>query len=357
MKRFLKMLGSVILIFAVIGALYVGGNMLYGTLTDYKPAASEKVDIENAVNRSPQDSVYSFLIWNIGYGGLGDKEDFFFDGGKLVRPERERVESNVKGVVSEIAANADADFILIQEADKNSKRSYNTNEVKAMAEVLPNHAYSYAINYLVNYVPAPLDKPWNALGKVDAGLVTYSKFQPVEARRYSLPGEFGWPKKVFWLDRCLLVFRYDLVNGKQLVVINQHMEAYDEGGTVKKQQMAFLKELLLEEYNKGNYIVVGGDWNQCPPDFDYQHFGKDEDGSYVQLNVPSDYLPGWTWAFDQTVATNRKLATPYKKGKTFVTLIDFYLVSPNVELLEVSGINLGFRHSDHQPVRMKVSLR
>lgn len=351
MKRILKFAAVIIL----IPALYVGGNMLYGTLTDYKPAPSEAVEIKKPSAIQPSDSVYTFFIWNIGYSALGDKEDFFFDGGKMVRPSKERVEENLKGITKTIAAYADADFILIQEVDVSSKRSHFTNQLETIASALPDHAYSYGKNYFVNYVPAPLNQPWNAYGKVDAGLGTYSKYQPVEATRYSLPGEFGWPKKVFWLDRCLLVFRYDLPNGRQLVVINQHLEAYDEGG-IKKQQMDFMKDLLLKEYEKGNYVVVGGDWNQCPPDFDYQHFGKDEDSSYVQLNVPSDYIPGWTWAFDPNTPSNRKLATPYGKGKTFVTLIDFYLVSPNVKVLETKGINLDFRNSDHQPVVMRVNL-
>jgi len=355
MKRFVKTVISVVLLLIVIASLYVGGNMLYGTLTDYKPAPSEQVEIKNPVSQQPADSIYTFLIWNIGYSALGDKEDFFFDGGKMVRPSKERVEENLRGITGTIAAHADADFILLQEVDVSSKRSHYFNEVDAIAKALPDYAYGYARNYLVDYIPSPLNKPWDAYGKVDAGLVTYSRYLPVEAGRLSLPGQFGWPKKVFWLDRCLLLFRYNLPNGKQLVVVNQHLEAYDEGG-IKKQQMDFMKGVLLQEFANGNYVVVGGDWNQCPPDFDYQRFGKDEDGSYKQLNVPADYIPGWTWAFDTATPSNRKLATPYEKGKTFVTLIDFYLVSPNVKVLEVNGVNLDFKNSDHQPVWMKVKL-
>jgi len=355
MNRIIKMLISIVLILAGIAALYVGGNMLYGTLTDYKPAPSESLEIKNPVSAQPTDSVFTFFNWNIGYSALGDQEDFFFDGGKLVRPSKERVEENMKGITAAIAANP-ADFILIQEIDVSSKRSHYIDELDAIVKVLPAYSFCYAKNYLVNYVPAPLNRPWNAYGKVDAGLSSFSKYQPVEATRYSLPGEFGWPKKVFWLDRCLLLFRYNLPNGKQLVVINQHLEAYDEGGIVKKQEMSFMKDLLLKEYEKGNYVIVGGDWNQCPPDFDYQHFMKDTDSSYVQLNVASDYIPGWTWAFDSSTPTNRKLAAPYEPGKTFTTLIDFYLVSPNVKVLAVKGINLDFKHSDHQPVMMRVGL-
>ena len=46
-----------------------------------------------------------------------------------------------------------------------------------------------------------------------------------------------------------------------------------------------------------------------------------------------------------------------QKGKTFTTLIDFYLVSPNVEILEVKTIDLDFKYSDHQPISLKVKLK
>ncbi|GIV34953.1 MAG: endonuclease [Chitinophagales bacterium] len=357
MKAFFRMFVSLLFIIAGVVVLYIGGTLLYGTLTDFSPPASEKVSLEKTSALHPEDSIFTFLNWNIGYAGLGDAEDFFFDGGRLVRPKKERVDANLKGIVSFLATQTDADFILLQEVDRNSKRSYYVDEVRAIAEEVPSYAYAYAVNYRVNYVPAPLNRPWDAMGKVEAGLVTLSRFQPDEALRITLPGEFAWPKKVFWLDRCLLVFRFNLNQGRQLVIINQHMEAYDEGGSIKKQQMDFLKNILLDEYSKGNYIIVGGDWNQCPPDFNYQHFLPDKDSSYVQLNIPSDFMPGWTWAFDSNVPTNRKVATPYKKGETFVTLIDFYLVSPNVEVLEVKGIHLDFKYSDHQPVKLKVALR
>lgn len=357
MKHPAKMLISILLILAGIAAFYVGGNMLYGTLTDYKPAPAEPVEIKNPVAAQPADSVFTCMIWNIGYSGLGAQEDFFFDGGTMVRPSQTRVEENLKGIRETIAAKTGVDFILLQEVDENSKRSYYNNEVEEIAKALPDYSYGFALNYNVKYVPAPLDRPWNAMGKVRSGLASYSRFAPVEATRIAFPGGFAWPKRVFWLDRCLLVFRYNLPGGKQLLVINTHNEAYDEGGFVKKKEMEVLRDLLTQEYAKGNYIIIGGDWNQCPPNFDYQHFGKDEDGSYVQLNVPADFMPeGWTWAYDPGTPTNRKLAKPFVKGETFVTLIDFFLVSPNVKILEVKGVSVDFGYSDHQPVTMKVKL-
>lgn len=352
----MKAMKILLLIIVVFLILYFGGNILYATLTDFKPAPKQKLEVKNPISLTIQDSTLTFFIWNIGYGGLGEKEDFFFDGGKMVRPPKERVMENLKGIYDVVGRHKDADFILLQEVDTNSKRSYCVNEAQNISETLGDHNFSFAINYKVNHIPMPLNvPPWKVMGKVRSGLATYAKYQPLESIRYAFPGNYSWPKKVFFLDRCFLLQRFALPGSKQLVVINTHNSAYDDG-TLKSRQMRFLKDLLLEEYNKGNYVLVGGDWNQCPPGFDYQSFGKDEGGTYVQRNVPKDFLPEWRWVYDKTVATNRKLATPFEKGKTFTTLIDFYLVSPNVDVKAVQGVETDFKYSDHQPVLLTVEL-
>ena len=66
---------------------------------------------------------------------------------------------------------------------------------------------------------------------------------------------------------------------------------------------------------------------------------------------------GWQWVFDEKVPTNRALKKVLDYGKTPVTLIDFYLVSPNVRVINVAGKNLKFEHSDHNPVMMEIELK
>ena len=83
------------------------------------------------------------------------------------------------------------------------------------------------------------------------------------------------------------------------MLINVHHSAYDADGSLKRQEMAYLKELLLAEYKKGHYVIVGGDWNQCPPYFPFDSFKPGETAGYQQLNIPSDYVPkDWLWAYD-----------------------------------------------------------
>lgn len=357
MKNAIRYIIRVVVAILVIALVYVGGNIGYGLLTDFQPPATQTIALSKEVPLQARDSVYTFMIWNIGYAGLGADQDFFYDGGKNVRPTEEHFQKYLEGVRNIISANGDKDFILIQEIDTNSKRSYYFNELEAIENRVPTHNSAYATNYHVDYVPMPLETPWNVLGKVRAGLATFSRYQASEAVRHQFPGQYPWWKRIFILDRCFLVERFPLPWGKDLLVVNTHNSAYDDG-TLKQQEMAALKTFVMEEYGKGNYVVVGGDWNQLPPGFDNNTFKKKESDTYEQSRVPEGFpADGWQFAYDAGVPTNRKLAKPYDRDSTFCTVIDYFLLSPNVEVNEVRNVDLDFRFSDHQPVYLEVRLK
>ena len=238
-----------VLTIALLVGLYIGGNLVYGTLTDFKPAPSEIVPVENGQTAKAEDSTYTFLIWNIGYGGLGAKADFFYDGGKMVVSPEADVKAYLEGIKNFLKSKDQTDFILLQEVDRNSKRSYYNDELKHIAAFLPNHSYAYAKNYVVEFVPVPYLSP---MGKVDAGLGSYTKYRVEDAMRYQLPGSFAWPKSIYFLDRCILTQRVKLSNGKELVVVNLHNSAYDDTGELKAQELNYIKEFLLKEFEKGN---------------------------------------------------------------------------------------------------------
>ena len=229
-----------------------------------------------------------------------------------------------------------------------------------IAQALPTYAATFGLNYNAPRVPLPVFEPWNCIGKTYGGLATFSKYVPTEAVRLQLPSAFPWPTRIFQLDRCLGVHRFKTKWGKELVVINVHNSAYDKGGKLKAAEMTFLKDLLLREYAAGHYVICGGDWNQCPPNVKYDVFmpnkGENEDDGSPTLDMA--FMPdGWVWAFDLRNPTNRSLVDPYQKGKTFVTLIDYFLLSPNIRLKTVQGIDNEFIFSDHQPVAMEVVLQ
>jgi endonuclease/exonuclease/phosphatase family metal-dependent hydrolase len=325
--------------------------LLYGTLSDYRPD-EETLLFEQAGASVLTDSVFDLMIWNIGYGGLGHEMDFFYDGGESVRSEEAAVQANLSRVIAFAAGLDSCDFFLFQEVDVNAKRSYHMNQYEALAGGLDGCYPVFGKNYDVFFVPLPPTRPY---GRVLSGIVTLGREKPVSSVRHSFPGNYGWPKGTFMLDRCFLVNRYPVSGGRQLLVVNTHLSAYDDG-SIRKAQMQHLRGFLLAEYGKGNYIIVGGDWNQTPygfePDFRHDLFDT------VQLTyVEEGYLPGdWTWLYDPAIPTNRRVATPYDPGKSPTTVIDYFLLSPNILPVEIRGIDLGFVSSDHQPVLAKVLL-
>jgi endonuclease/exonuclease/phosphatase family metal-dependent hydrolase len=361
MKRALRFIGLLALIFL----LYVVVVLVHGTVTDYQPEDVIELEVTHpsSTPTTIQDSTLRFVIWNLGYGALGAESNFFFDKsgmfrskGRMVRPAETLVRKNVEGIYTTLRS-IPADFYLLQEVDYESKRSYFINQFTGVKELFPSYASFFATNYLSPRVPIPILEPWKAYGAVKSGLGTYSRFIPTSATRYQLPGAFSWPMRNFQLDRCVAVAHFPLANGKELVVLNVHNSAYDKTGELKKQQMDFLREYLLELYEAGHYVVVGGDWNQCPPFFQFDAFMPGQSGDYSQINIEADFLPSdWMWVYDPTVPTNRKVGDVYAKGETFVTLIDFFLISPNIRALDISTVDLDFQFSDHQPVYLEVSL-
>ena len=223
----------------------------------------------------------------------------------------------------------------------------------------PGYNPFFAKNYDVFFVPAPPTKP---MGKVVSGIATYSKFIPESSTRYSLPGDFGFPTQLFYLDRCFMVNRYRIENGKELVLINTHNEAFDEGGNIRKAQMERLREFVLNEYNSGNYVIAGGDWNQYPPDFKPAFPGNKEFtgqiGNFYLMGIESDYMPGeWKWIYDPATPSFRTLIAAYDPATTPTSVCDIFLISPNIESVSVKCHHLGFTNSDHNPVIMQVKLR
>ena len=345
----------------IIGALVIGfiGLILYAMISDYKPEEKEVISLPDNTSLLNDSLTFSLLSWNIGYAGLDKDMDFFKDGGtKVITPEKNCLE-NISAIENFLMTNDTIDFILLQEVDRNSKRSYRIDQFQRFSEKLSEYNPNFALNYNVFFVPAP---PANPMGKVLSGIATLSKYIPESSERYSLPGDFGFPTQLFYLDRCFMVNRYKTGNGKELILINTHNEAFDEGGTIRKAQMEKLREFVLSEYNSGNYIIAGGDWNQYPPGFNPAFTGNKpftgQIGNFNLVGIEPDYLPAeWKWIYDQSTPSFRTLMAGYDPEATPTSVCDFFLLSPNIESVSVKCHHLGFANSDHNPVIMQVKLR
>ncbi len=335
-----------VIILAVIGGLF-GGFLLYSTLNDYNPPEVLKLDVHGTPTYNDSPKKLTVLTWNIGYGGLDSEMDFFMDGGKSVKTTEKKTLENMKAILNFVKNwKDDVDVFFFQEVDIDSDRSYHMNEYDMLKNTLTGFASVFAYNYRVDFVPVP---PTSPLGKVRSGVAVFSKYSFSTAKRYSLPGEYPWPTKIFQLDRCMIVIRFPAENGKEWVLINTHNSAYDEDGSLRKKQLSFIKNFALKEYEKGNYVVIGGDWNAVLP-LEYSYTYEEATPTFY-VPIPENWTPeGWKWVAGNDVPTNRSLAAPYKKGYTYVTTIDGFLVSPNLQIVKYETIDLDFKYSDHNPV-------
>ena len=351
MKKFFR--GLLILLLVIV--LAVGGLFGFLTVTEFKPAPVEPLGFfGQAAEELPalqEGQSLRVLSWNIGYAGLGAASDFFMDGGEnAMAADKATVRHYLDGIRGQLGA-GDYDLVMLQEVDTDSKRTYRIDETQPLSI----GQSVFALNYSCPFVPVP----WPPMGRVYSGLMTTSEYRIGESDRVALPCPFSWPLSTANLKRCLLVSRLPIEGSdKELVLVNLHLEAYDDGEG-KIAQTRQLMDFLEEEYRKGNYVIAGGDFNQIfPGGLDAYPNLKPElwtPGILEESALPS----GFRYAFDLSVPSCRLLNQPYDPADTANTqhyVIDGFIVSPNVTVESVEGQDLGFENSDHNPVLLTVTL-
>ena len=194
---------------------------------------------------------------------------------------------------------------------------------------------------------------------VDAGIMTFTTWPVRYAERIQLPVPFSWPVRTVNLKRCLDVERIPVEGSeKELVLVNLHLEAYDDGEG-KAEQTKMLRDLLQEEAEKGNYVIAGGDLNQTFSNVDSSRYPTLEDRWQPGIIDTSEFGNGWQFIMDTAVPSCRSLDQPYDGADTEsfqYYLIDGFIVSDNIAVDECRAKDLRFENSDHEPVLMTVRL-
>lgn len=348
-----KMILKAVLI--VLAAVFLIGaaGVIYLTVREYKPKKNEEVEVPEGGGELTVSDPLTFLTWNTGYAGLDKTQDFFMDGGTKVMPDtKEEVLENMEAISRTLKENP-ADIYFLQEVDLYSKRSYYQDQTAYYSEKL-GMGNMFAYNFKCDFVPYPL--PF--IGHVESGVATYTGLGAAQAKRIALPESFSWPVKTCNLKRCLLTTRIPIKDSdKELVLVNLHLEAYDDGEG-KKAQSALLAQVLEEEYQKGNYVIAGGDFNQTFSSVTkYPIWNKE---GWVPPEMDEDSLPqGFRFVIDDSYPTCRLLNAAYTGAydTSQVYVLDGFIVSENVNVETVDVLNVDFAHTDHQPVRMTVRLK
>ncbi len=352
MKKVLKVIAWFLAALLALVVLLVGVL----TVTEYRPADTETVIASHDTKATLKTGdPLTLITWNVGYGALGDNADFFMDGGKNVySADKERVAENLAGM-RDTLIRLNPDMVILQEVDINSTRSYGTDERTVLREVIPGGSEAFALNYKTIFVPYPIPP----IGHVESGLFTLTRAEIREASRISLPCPFSWPVSTANLKRCLLVSRFPVEGSEgELVLINLHLEAFDSGEG-KEAQTRMLQQILQTEFDKGNYVIAGGDFNQRCLDVDHSAYpvyeGKWQPGKFEAKDFGANY----TVQMDSSVPTCRSLDQPLA-GASLDSfqfyVIDGFVVSENVTVESLETLDEGFRYTDHNPVRLRFSL-
>ena len=165
-----------------------------------------------------------------------------------------------------------------------------------------------------------------------------------------MPIDESFPTKFFDLDRCIQLTRLPIADSnKELVLINVHLSAYDEGGIIRKQQLELLNEVLKTEYELGNFVVAGGDFNH-------------DIASSAGIWQTNRIQPEWVYSLDNSNLTSgfrfvastnaptcRSTDAPYVNDESYTIVIDGFICSDNIETISITNIDTDFLYSDHNP--------
>ena len=334
--------------------------LLFLTVTEYKPDDEETLDINgDALTSLSLEDTLNLMTFNIGYGSLGENEDFVMDGGERGRPESKEVVRNYLAGIEGLLDTHESDVFFLQEVDEPSRRSYDINQVRELHVALGPEVYqsAFGYNFKASLVPFPVSFS-EYIGQVASGMQTLSRFEMDSALRMQFPGSFSWPLRTANLKRAMVVSRLSIEDSdKELILINLHMSAYDDG-SMRKQEMALFKEVLQEESTLGNYVIVGGDFNQTFPEAEGL-FPVINDDYFSAPQMESDVLgEGFEFAIDTSHPTSRLLNMPYDPDSEYTQyyIIDGYVVSDNVRVINVETVDHDFKYSDHNPVILEAEL-
>lgn len=375
-KKVIKITGIILLALVIVLAAYI----IYLYASYHRIPDNQELQVEEisqnteAGNELTTEKNYSALTYNIGFGAYTPDFSFFMDGGKSSwAKSKDSVKETIKGA-GELVASKDPDFALVQEIDLDATRSYHVNEYSILKENIPAYNCVFAQNYDSAFLFYPFTQPH---GKSKAGLALFSKYPITGSLRRSFPISTSFTK-FFDLDRCYSISRVPVDNGKELVIFELHMSAYGNSDAIREGQIRMLSEDMQKEYEAGNYVICGGDFNHDLKAVDTQSKASDASNNTQTDSGDSAEPESWAYPFPRSELPEhfsfcldqlsedeknnlwnsaRNADMEYVPGETYTVTLDGFIISDNVECTKYENVNTGYSYSDHDPVYMEFQLK
>lgn len=306
--------------------------------------------IEKATRKpAPVRDQLTITCWNIGYAALSRNADYVTDGGANLRAsDRKRIADNAANI-AQIINNIRADIALIQE---NADASFMTRRVPVSRILGAGITQANATSIYDIY--SDWTPPWLRLRHKKT---TWSDYPATDTSALPLLTSDTRHGGFVAHRYSALIHRFPAPEGRDWVIVNLHLSAFDSGGELRKRQLRPLMDFAVSAFEDGNFVVMGGDWNLQLTQTHFPHTADAADLFWLQ-DFPTDALPaGWQIVIDPSTPTMRSMQQPYVAGENYLGIIDGFIASPNVQPAQVSTLDTEFEYTDHQPVTATFRVR
>ncbi len=234
-------------------ALLFAGFFFWARSSTLPPAAYATLTMYDEAPAAAPETL-TVMTYNLGYlSGMTNNRP-------VARTER-LFDENLTAA-ERLLASTRPDVVAFQEIDFGAARSFDVDQLDALARRGGFHAAARAVNWDKRYVPFPSLRPSMHFGRIRSGQAVLSRLPILAHERLVLerpPTPFYYD--AFYLDRLAQVVRLDA--GEPIVVINVHLEAFDAATRNRQAEQALA---LYRRYRDAYPVLLLGDFNSVLPE-------------------------------------------------------------------------------------------
>ena len=325
MKRFLKYLSRFFLLLIVAFVIF----FFWASSPTLEPSEYQSMIANETKSTQKNDSIFSIVTYNIGYlSGMTNN--------LAVESPKEFFDVNMAKVVSEIKK-VKPDIMAFQEIDFDASRSYNVNQEEEISKLGFNYR-AQTINWDERYLPFPYWPISMHYGKVVSGQSIISKYPLKEQQRIVLQRVADAPfyRDAFYLERLAQAVKV-VLNGKEVVVINIHLEAYEKETRAKQFEEVLA---IFNQYKEIYPTILLGDFN-----------ARARDENAVVQKIFAMKAIGSAASDMNNLGNTFNSKDPSKR-------IDYIFYTKNsIEYISGKVLNQFGQASDHLPLEMKFRIK
>lgn len=325
MKRFLKYLSRFFLLLIVAFVIF----FFWASSPTLELSEYQSMIANETKSTQKNDSIFSIVTYNIGYlSGMTNN--------LAVESPKEFFDVNMAKVVSEIKE-VKPDIMAFQEIDFDASRSYNVNQEEEISKLGFNYR-AQTINWDERYLPFPYWPISMHYGKVVSGQSIISKYPLKEQQRIVLQRVADAPfyRDAFYLERLAQVVKV-VLNGKEVVVINIHLEAYEKETRAKQFEEVLA---IFNQYKEIYPTILLGDFN-----------ARARDENAVVQKIFAMKAIGSAASDMNNLGNTFNSKDPSKR-------IDYIFYTKNsIEYISGKVLNQFGQASDHLPLEMKFRIK